>query len=135
MFRGSQARRICCLRTGLPSNKMAKFCGKIGYAEAVETTHGIWQGRTTERACTGELLRNTRRLQGSDRVNSDITIANEISIIADTYANGNFHAMRYITFMGSKWRIESVEVQYPRLILSIGGIYNGETAEDSDDKA
>ena len=68
-------------------------------------------------------------------MNSDITIANEISISADPYANGNFHAMRYITFMGSKWRIESVEVQYPRLILSIGGIYNGETAEDSDDKA
>ena len=101
----------------------------------IETNPGIWQEHITERACTGELLRNTRKLQGSDRVNSDITIANEISIIADAYANGNFHAMRYVTFMGARWKIESIEVQYPRLILSIGGIYNGETAEDNNDKA
>lgn len=114
---------------------MAKFCGKIGYSVTIETNPGIWQERITERACTGELLRNTRKLQGSDRVNSDITIANEISIIADPYANGNFHAMRYVTFMGARWKIESIEVQYPRLILSIGGIYNGETAEDNNDKA
>ena len=101
----------------------------------IETNPGIWQEHITERACTGELLRNTRKLQGSDRVNSDITIANEISIIADPYANGNFHAMRHVTFMGARWKIESIEVQYPRLILSIGGIYNGETAEDNNDKA
>ena len=104
---------------------MAKFCGKIGYASTAETSPGVWEEVITERSYTGELLRNTRRLQGSDRVNSDISISNEVSIIADPFANENFHAMRYIKFMGARWRIESVEVQYPRLILSIGGVYNG----------
>lgn len=103
---------------------MAKFYGKIGYAETKEVTPGIWQEQITEREYCGDLVRNTRRMQASESVNDDINISNEISIVADPYANQNFHSMRYVEFMGVKWKISSVEVQYPRLILSIGGIYN-----------
>lgn len=114
---------------------MAKFYGKIGYAQTIETSPGIWEERVTERSYTGDLIRNTRKLQGGEKVNADITISNEVSIIADPFANGNFHAMRYIEFMGARWKIDSVEVQYPRLILSIGGIYNGGDAENDPDGA
>lgn len=103
---------------------MAKFYGKIGYAETKEVTPGIWKEQITEREYCGDLVRNTRRMQASESVNDDINISNEISIVADPYANQNFHSMRYVEFMGVKWKISSVEVQYPRLILSIGGIYN-----------
>ena len=68
--------------------------------------------------------RNTRRLQSSGNLNDNIVIANELSIVADPYANENFHAMRYVEFMGTKWKISSVEVQYPRLILTLGDGYN-----------
>lgn len=105
---------------------MAKFCGKIGYIETLETEPGIWEEQVTERQYYGDLIRNTRRLQTSGNVNDNIVVSNEISIVADPYANQNFHAMRYVEFMGTKWKIESVDVQYPRLILSIGGVYNGE---------
>ena len=105
---------------------MAKFCGKIGYIETLETEPGIWEEQVTERSYYGDLIRNTRRLQTSGNVNDNIVVSNEISIVADPYANQNFHAMRYVEFMGTKWKIESVDVQYPRLILSIGGVYNGE---------
>ena len=105
---------------------MAKYYGVIGYAETVETAPGVYEEQITERNYYGELVRNTRRLQTSDQVNDDINIANEISIIADPFATQNFHAMRYVEFMGAKWKITNVEVRYPRLILTIGGLYNGD---------
>lgn len=105
---------------------MAKYYGVIGYAETVETVPGVYEEQITERNYYGELVRNTRRLQTSDQVNDDINIANEISIIADPFATQNFHAMRYVEFMGAKWKIINVEVRYPRLILTIGGLYNGD---------
>lgn len=104
---------------------MAKFYGKIGYAESKETIPGIWEEQIIEREYRGDLIRNTRRMQTAETLNDDINISNEISIVADPYANQNFHSMRYVEFMGAKWKISNVDVQYPRLILSIGGIYNG----------
>ena len=104
---------------------MAKWYGMIGYAESVEATPGNWEEQRSEE----RRVRNTRRLEGADKVNDDINIANEISIIADPFACQNFHRMRYIEFMGAKWKISNVEVKYPRLILTTGGVYNaGQTA-------
>lgn len=105
---------------------MAKFYGKIGYAVTEETTPGVWVEQITERSYYGDIVRNTRRLQASENLNDNINISNEISIVADPYANQNFHLMRYVEFMGAKWKISNVEVKYPRLILTTGGLYNGE---------
>ena len=107
---------------------MAKFYGVIGFAETSETKPGVWVEQITERNYYGDLLRNTRRLQSADQLNDNINVANEISIVADPYANQNFHAMRYVEFMGTKWKISNVDVRYPRLILTLGGVYNGEQA-------
>ena len=104
---------------------MAKFYGTIGYVKTVETEPGMWEEQKTERQYSGELVKNTRRLESSGGVNDNINISNEVSIVADPYAYENFHAMRYIKFMGAKWKINNVEVRYPRLILTIGGVYNG----------
>ena len=104
---------------------MAKFYGKIGYASTVETKPGVYEEQIVERSYYGDLIRNTRRLQSADKVNDDINISNEISIVADPYATNNFHTMRYAVFMGTKWKISNVEVSYPRLILTLGGVYNG----------
>lgn len=103
---------------------MSKFYGVIGFANQVEERPGIWEEEFTERTYSGDLKRNTRRLQTSDQVNDDIVISNEISIIADPYATQNFHTMRYAVFMGVKWKITSVDVQFPRLVLTLGGVYN-----------
>lgn len=105
---------------------MSKWFGKIGYAETVETKPGVWKEQITVREYFGDLTRNTRRLQTVDKLNDDINISNELSIVSDPYAIQNFHAMRYAEFMGTAWKISSVEVQYPRLILTLGGVYNEE---------
>ena len=98
----------------------------IGFdAGKVETKPGVWKEQIIERKYTGDIIRNTRRLQSTDQLNDDINISNSISIIADPYANQNFHSMRYAEFMGTKWKITNVEVQYPRLTLTLGGEYNG----------
>lgn len=103
---------------------MAKFYGAIGFAETVETTPGVWKEKITPRYYYGDIKRNSRRLQSGDSTNDNINVNNEISIISDPYVNQNFHAIRYAEFMGAKWKISDVEVQYPRLILTIGGLYN-----------
>ena len=104
---------------------MAKFYGNIGFAETVETEPGVWVEEMTVRPYYGDLVRNTRRLENSGGVNDNVNISNDISIIADPYANHNFHSIRYIEFMGAKWKVSNIEVQHPRLILTIGGVYNG----------
>lgn len=104
---------------------MAKFYGAIGFAESLETSPGIWEEKETERFYSGDLIRNSRRLQSGDQLNDSITISNEISIVADPYANNHFHSIRYVKLMGIAWKVTNVDVQYPRLILSLGGEYNG----------
>ena len=103
---------------------MTRWCGVIGYAETLEIEPGVWSEEFTERKYYGDLLRNSRRLQGSQQTNDDITISNQISILADPYAVQHFHAIRYAELFGTKWKVSSVEVQYPRLILELGGAYN-----------
>ena len=105
---------------------MAKFHGKIGFAKQREKVPGVWVDEICERGYTGDLLRFTRNSQNSQNLNDDISLSNQVSIIADAYARENLYALRYIEFMGARWKISSVEVQYPRLILTIGGIWNGE---------
>lgn len=105
---------------------MAKFYGKIGYAESKETALDVWQDVITERMYTGDVQRNTRRWEGGEGLNDNLNISNLISIVADAFAYQNFHSIRYIEWMGSKWKVTNVEVQRPRLILTIGGVYNGQ---------
>ena len=105
---------------------MAKFYGNIGFAESVETEPGVWVQEVTSRPYYGDLVRNFRKLENSGGVNDNINISNEISIVSDPYANQNFHLIKYVEFMGTKWKVSNVEVQYPRLILTVGGLYNND---------
>jgi hypothetical protein len=104
---------------------MAKFQGKVGYGELVETTAGVWEEEITERSYFGDVLRDTRRLREGEKVNDDITVGNMFSIVADAYANEHFHAIRYVEWAGTLWKVSEVEVQRPRLLLRLGGVYNG----------
>lgn len=105
---------------------MAKWYGVIGYAETVEKTPGVWKEEITERNYSGDVIRNTSRWStSSDSTNDDLTVNNQISILADPFAYQNFHSIKYLEFMGAKWKVNSVDAsQYPRLILTIGGVYN-----------
>ena len=107
---------------------MAKFHGKIGYGETVETAPGVYADVIVERKYFGDVIRNTRSLQESEKLNNDLSVGNSISIVADAYANLHFFAIRYVEWAGTLWTVSDIEVQSPRLILRLGGVYNGPKA-------
>lgn len=105
---------------------MSKWYGKIGYAISAETEPGIWENAIVERKYFGDMISDRRKRQNSGEVNDNINLANVISIIADPFAYQNCSNMAYVEIMGSKWKITDIEVQSPRLLLTVGGVYNGE---------
>lgn len=102
---------------------MAKWFGKIGYVVTEETEPGVWEETVTEREYFGDMTSDRRKRQNSGEVNDDINLSNVISIVADPFAYQNCSNMAYVEIMGSKWKISDVEVQRPRLILTVGGVY------------
>lgn len=104
---------------------MAKWHGKVGYVKTENTKPGVWEPKITERPYFGDLLSNSSRWSSSNKVNDDLNIANKISIVADPFAYDNFSAIKYVEFMGALWEVSTAEVQYPRIILTVGGVWNG----------
>jgi hypothetical protein len=104
---------------------MARFYGKIGYGVSEETVPGVWSDEITERAYYGNILNDLRSTSESEKVNGDIRLQNRISIIADAYALGNYLQIKYVEWAGFLWTVNSVDVERPRLILSLGGVYDG----------
>lgn len=113
---------------------MAKFYGQIGYSEPdqVETAPGVWGDVVVEKKAYGDIRRNNRRLNPGDQANNEITVGVTISIVADAYAQEHFFAMRYIKWAGTLWTVSTVDVEAPRLNLTLGGVYHGPTASVAD---
>ncbi len=108
---------------------MAKFFGVVGYGESIEdpSDSGVWIDMITETSYYGDVIRNTRKLDAGESVNDDITVNNSISIVADDYAVAHFFNIKYVRWLGVPWTVTNVEVKSPRLILSLGSVYNGPT--------
>lgn len=112
---------------------MARFSGKIGYATTSETSPGVWTETIVERQYYGDLTRQMRRWDSSSSsTNDNLTFSQDISIIADPYAFDNLHNMRYVIFRGIRWSIKSIEIDRPRVRLTLGGEWNGNTPGTSD---
>lgn len=107
---------------------MAKFHGEIGYGTSVETSPGVWEDVITERKYYGDVVKTSRKLLEGEKLNYDLTVGNSISIVADAYANEHFFAIRYIKWAGTFWTVSDVEVERPRLLMRLGGVYNGPKA-------
>ena len=105
---------------------MAKWYGKVGYAITNEVEPGVWENKITEREHYGDAISNRFNHQNNNNVNDGIRLSNIISIIADPFANQHCSDMVYVEYMGAKWKIESFEPQFPRILSTIGGVYNGE---------
>lgn len=106
---------------------MAKFYGEVGYGHSELKSPGVWDDVITERKYYGDIIRNARKLADGEKVNNDLTVGNSISIMADAYAYEHFFAIRYIKWAGTLWTVSDVEVKSPRLLLRLGGVYNGPT--------
>lgn len=112
-----------------------KYVGKIGFECQVETDPGVWVPRVEERTYFGDVIRNTRRYQDGDKMNDDLRISNQISVLADSFCIENIFCMKYITWMKQRFKIESVDINYPRIIITLGGMWNGEFASEEEIEA
>lgn len=106
---------------------MAKFFGAVGYGEPTETAPGVWVDQIVEYQYYGDILRPGRQLREGEYLNNDISVNHVISVVADAYANEHFFAIRYVKWAGAHWTVTDVTVQRPRLLLRLGGVYNGPT--------
>lgn len=104
---------------------MAKFAGKVGYRTTVDQGNGVHKPTITERLYMGDVVRNSRRFDNAEKVNDNISVGNSISIVADPYALNHFFAIQYVEWAGARWIVSNVDVQSPRLILTLGDVYNG----------
>lgn len=107
---------------------MARFYDIIGFVKTVETEPGVYEEQVIERMYKGEIIQNARNWSTADKLNDDLTINLRISILADKFVTDNCHVIRYAKVMGSYWKVVSIEPSYPRLTLTLGGVYNGKQA-------
>lgn len=108
---------------------MARFYGEVGYGDNVESPagSGVWIDEITEVSYFGDVIRNTRKLDNGEKLNDDISVSNSISIVADDRAINHFFKIKYVRWAGVLWTVTNVEVKSPRLVLSLGSVYNGPT--------
>ena len=105
-----------------------KFHGKVGFWKSDEEVRpGVFRPVIEERSYTGELIRNARRFQfEADKKNQNLIINNQVSILSDIYLRENLSSVLYVIWNGIKWHVGSVDINYPRITLELGEVYNGE---------
>lgn len=111
---------------------MTRFHGVVGYGESVESAPGVWEDVITEIEYFGDVVKNTRQVREGEYLNNDLTVNNSISVVADAYALEHFFAIKYVVWSGTFWTVTEVEVERPRLLLKLGGVYNGPKAGSAD---
>ena len=110
-----------------------KFSDIIGFVNTEKTSPGVWSPEVTERRYKGDVITNVRRYETGEKVNDDFTISNQISIVADSYILENTRYIRYVNWKGHKWKVTSIDINHPRIRLTLGGIYNGPDEETTED--
>lgn len=110
---------------------MPKYSGLIGFAKSEDRGDGVWEDKIIEKKYRGDILQNRYRWDTHDKVNDDFNITNSLSIVSDSFLLDNAYAIRYVTLLGARWEINSLEVKPPRLLLYIGGLYNGPGPESA----
>lgn len=105
---------------------MAKFFGKVGFSKTIETAPGVFEDLIDPREYYGDIERQGRRWENSENINDDLVVNNYVSVLADDFAYENIGDMKWVEFLGSKWKIKSVEMEYPRIKITLGGVWNGE---------
>lgn len=104
---------------------MARYSGIVTYVTQAETVPGVWTDSVNGHLMRGDVLRMGSSNQNGDKVHSDVTLSHRVSLVADEYALGNYHDIKYIQFNGRDWTVTSIEVQHPRIIVTLGGLWNG----------
>lgn len=104
---------------------MAKFSGRIGFERTMETSPSVYKPTLTWRYYKGDVAKNSYRWQRSENVNDNLNINNHISIVADSFAIENVGCIKCVELNKSKWKVVEAILEYPRITLYLGDLYNG----------
>lgn len=110
---------------------MAKFYGVIGFGITEENSPGVWVVNITEKTYYGDVIENTRKWETGESTNDDFNISNKISVLADSFAYQNIGAMKYVKYLGQKWKVRQATISYPRIVLTLGDLYHEQSIEIS----
>jgi hypothetical protein len=105
---------------------MAKFTGKVGFIEFVESEPGLFRPVVIEKSFSGDLLLDRRGWKASEHTSGDVFVSNRISLLANADLVNNLANIKYVIFMGVKWKVATFEILLPRVILTLGEVYNAE---------
>jgi len=105
---------------------MAKYSGNLGFAVTQETAPSVFKPVIVERHYTGDMPRNIHKVESSSNENDNINVNNQISILMDTFLADNFSHIKYVTLLGARWKVKTATIDYPRVVLEIGGVWNGQ---------
>lgn len=113
---------------------MGRYYDVVGYVYNEETSPGVYSGVVIdERKYYGDVKNIAHKWEKSENLNDNLIVTQDISIMADAFAYTHFSAIKYLRWMGAYWKVAAVRVERPRLILSLGGVYNGPTKGASED--
>ncbi len=104
---------------------MAKYAGLVCYVTQEEKVPGVWTPLENPVLMKGDIIRQSSNYQDNGKINSDISLNHRVSLVGDAYAFDNYYNIKWIMLDGRKWEVTSVEIQRPRIIVSIGGLWNG----------
>lgn len=104
---------------------MAKYSGKIGYGADVESAPGVYKTDIIEKDAIGDIYKNTVNVKDGNGINEEISLGMKISVFVDL-STSDYSKIKYATHLGTKWKVTSVEPQFPRLVLTMGGVYNAQ---------
>lgn len=105
-----------------------KFSGRIGFWIGDEQGKpGVYGPKMVEKDYVGDVLRNSRKFQPAEnQINENLVTTNKLSIISDIYMKNYWPSIKYVLWNGVRWKVNSVDItSYPRVIIELGGVYNG----------
>lgn len=102
-----------------------KYSGKVGYAVQTETAPGVWTKEIKEVHMYGDTLSYGAQPVSSDKVNQDVALSNEISLMGNPIIFENLSTLEYLILSGIKWEITSINLDPPRIKVALGGVWNG----------
>ena len=102
---------------------MSRFSGKLGFVMTRETEEGVWLEDVVEIPVKGTIRSLWGRNDNNASVNTDLRLTNEISVLMDTKIKTHLETLKYVVWKGSKWEVQSIGVNYPRLTINLGGLY------------
>lgn len=97
----------------------------LGFSEKnKEVRPGVWKMQPEEVTHRAKLLTYNKDYDSGEEVNDDLKLRNRYEIVMKD-KKLDYQDMRYVIVKGTKWKVSALEFLEVRIIITLGGVYNG----------